>query len=103
MPDANRKNLPAPLEPIAGEYPEQTFYLAQVFNDTTNSYKLFWFKSIISLLKSGGGSIAVADIITEMVVFGWHPVCSFRLSLGRQDALQNAIQEIKIATGLPVR
>ena len=84
------------LAGIALRYPEKTFYLGQVFKDTTNSYKLFWFLSILSLLKrSEELSFRFVDIFTEMVVAAWHPVCLFRLSLGRQDKLQDVILEIQ--------
>lgn len=91
-----------PLAGIALRYPEKTFYLGQVFNDTTNSYKLFWFLSILSLLKrSEEFSFRFADIFTEMAVAAWHPVCLFRLSLGRQDKLQEVILEFQKQSGLP--
>jgi hypothetical protein len=90
------------LAGIALRYPEKTFYLGQVFKDTTNSYKLFWFLSILSLLKrSEELSFRFVDIFTEMVVAAWHPVCLFRLSLGRQDKLQDVILEIQKKSDLP--
>lgn len=89
------------LSGIALRYPEKTFYLGQVFNDTTNSYKLFWFLSILSLLKrSEEPSFRFVDIFTEMAVAAWHPVCLFRLSLGRQDKLQEVILELHNQSGL---
>jgi hypothetical protein len=84
------------LESLAHHYPEKTFYLGQAFNDTANSYKLVWFLSILSLLRRGGDrAFLLADIFTEMAAVAWHPVCLFRLSLGRQDKLQDAILEIQ--------
>lgn len=92
--------MPA-LAGVALRYPEKTFYLGQVFNDTTNSYKLFWFLAILSLLKQNEGrSLCLADIFTEMAVAAWHPVCLFRLSLGRQDKLQDVILEIQKKSSL---
>jgi hypothetical protein len=83
-------------------YPEKTFYLGQVFEDTTNSYKLVWFLGILSLLKRNPeGSFRFADIFTEMTVAAWHPVCLFRLSLGRQDKLQDVILATQKESGLP--
>ena len=46
-------NQTSALAGVALRYPEKTFYLGQVFKDTTNSYKLFWFLAILSLLKRG--------------------------------------------------
>jgi hypothetical protein len=90
------------LAGVALHYPEKTFYLGQVFKDTTNSYKLVWFLAILSLLKqSEERSLRFADIFTEMVVVAWHPVCLFRLSLGRQDKLQDVVLEIQKKSSLP--
>lgn len=89
-------NQPAALASVALRYPEKTFYLGQVFKHTTNSYKLVWFLAILSLLKrSNANVLALADILAEMAVVAWHPVCLFRLSLGCQDKLQNAILTIQ--------
>lgn len=90
------------LAGVALRYPEKTFYLGQVFKDTTNSYKLVWFLAILSLLKRNEEcSFRLTDIFTEMAVAAWHPVCLFRLSLGRQDKLQDVILEIQQKSGLP--
>jgi hypothetical protein len=90
------------LAGVALRYPEKTFYLGQVFKDTTNSYKLFWFLSILSLLKrSEELPFRFVDIFIEMAVAAWHPVCLFRLSLGRQDKLQDVILELQKKSGLP--
>src|SRR5271169_4381141 len=89
-------NPQAPLATVALRYPEKTFYLGQVFKHTTNSYKLVWFLAILSLLRRARADVlALVDILTEMAVVGWHPVCLFRLSLGCQDKLQHAILAIQ--------
>lgn len=83
------------IESLSSRYPEKTFHLGQVFNDTTNSYKLVWFLGILSLLERGSDSdFAITDVLTEMAAVAWHPVCFFRLSLGRQDKLQEAVLQI---------
>ena len=96
-------NQMSALAGVALRYPEKTFYLGQVFKDTTNSYKLVWFLALLSLLTRGEGySFRLADIFTEMVITAWHPVCLFRLSLGRQDKLQAVILEFQKKSGLPL-
>jgi len=98
--DSATNESPA-LANVMMRYPEKTFFLGQVFKDTTNSYKLVWFLAVLSLLKrSNAQSLRLADIFTEMAVAAWHPVCLYRLSLGRQDKLQDVIVEIKQASGL---
>jgi hypothetical protein len=95
---------PANNQMLAGltvQYPEKTFYLGQVFNDTTNSYKLLWFLGLLSLLhRPSSETLPLADVLTEMATAGWHPVCLYRLTLGRQDKLQQAIVEIQRASKL---
>jgi len=92
---------PPALTGVALRYPEKTFFLGQVFKDTTNSYKLVWFLAMLSLFKrSDGRALRIADVFTEMAIAAWHPVCLFRLSLGRQDKLQDVIMEIQQLSGL---
>src|SRR5438132_1055472 len=102
MAQDNLNNQSSAFAKVELRYPEKTFYLGQVFNDTTNSYKLVWFLAILSLLKrSQERSIRLPDLFTEMAVAAWHPVCLYRLSLGRQDKLQNVISQIKQRSALP--
>ncbi len=96
MSGACTSNPQAALASVALRYPEKTFYLGQVFQHTTNCYKLVWFLAILSLLRRTQADVlALADILTEMAVVGWHPVCLFRLSLGCQDKLQHTILAIQ--------
>lgn len=92
---------PSALAGVAIRYPEKTFFLGQVFKDTTNSYKLVWFLAILALIKrSEEKAFPIADVFTEMAVAAWHPVCLYRLSLGRQDKLQDVIVELQAQSGL---
>jgi HNH endonuclease len=89
------------LAGLASRYPEKTFFLGQVFKDTTSSYKLVWFLAILALIKrSEQNAFLLADIFTEMAVAAWHPVCLYRLSLGRQDRLQHVVHELQEKSGL---
>jgi hypothetical protein len=100
------QNNPTDAQPslasVSLRYPEKTFFLSQVFKDTTNSYKLFWFLAILSKLKHGTvqGSLQLEEVLTEMAVAAWHPVCLYRLSLGRQDKLQEVILNIQRESNL---
>ena len=96
MAEESTTNQATALTGIALRYPEKTFYLGQVFNDTTNSYKLVWFLAVLSLQRrSDVRALTVESIFTEVAVVAWHPVCLYRLSLGRQDKLQDVIGEIQ--------
>ena len=95
------------LEPgllsLEHRFPEKTYCLARVFNDTTNSYKLLWFLAVLALLeRASQRSLRFKDILTEMAVLAWPPVCFYRLSLGQQDKLQEAVHSIRARSGLPL-
>jgi hypothetical protein len=92
---------------LAGRYPAECQRLGTVFDDTTNSYKLFWFLALLSRLPERPDTeIAVAELVLEMHVQAWHPVTLFRLSLGLQDNLQVSVHAargkspLKTATSL---
>ncbi|MBI4027030.1 MAG: hypothetical protein HY360_18745 [Verrucomicrobia bacterium] len=81
---------------VLPNHPEKTVYLGQVFDDRATSYKFFWFLAILSLAeKESANALRMADLFTEMAALAWHPVCLYRLSLGGQDTLQNAVREIQ--------
>lgn len=76
--------------------------LSGVFNNVTNSYKLFWFYALLSLInRTSRSSFAFDEIICEMAVVAWHPKCFYRLTFGAQDKLQDVIIKIKNESGLP--
>lgn len=100
--DPSVENRLVQLGDLAVRYPEKTSYLGQVFDDTTNSYKLVWFLALLSLVRRGEErSFSFDDIFSEMAVIAWHPVCLYRLSLGRQDMLQDALLKLQRQSQLP--
>ena len=97
--DSNKQTLA--LASVALRYPEKTFYLGQVFGDTTTSYKFLWFLALLShIRRTNDSSLQLPDILAEMTTIAWHPVCLYRLSLGRVDTFQNMIQQVKQKSGL---
>lgn len=77
---------------IAVRFPEKTHFLGAIFKDTTNSYKLFWFLAVLALIRRRCGPVLkLSDVFTEMLVLAWHSICLYRLSLGRQDILQEVV------------
>jgi hypothetical protein len=90
-----------PLIGLSSRYPEKSVILGQVFNDTAASYKFFWLLGLLTLLQEERRCVFTQrEIIEEMVVAAWHPVCFFRLSLGSQDKLQDAVLELKVEANL---
>lgn len=64
--------------------------LSSVFRDTTNSYKFYWFLSILDSLRDNGERIiSQKDIALRMLANVWYPLDYFKLSFGSQDGFKN--------------
>ena len=71
-------------------------YLSAVFNDTTNSYKFYWFLGILERLnKFQEKEMQIDDIINEMIGEVWYPINYFKLSFGKQDKLEEVVVSLK--------
>jgi hypothetical protein len=102
------QELPASIEPehlaerTGGVQPS---IFGRVFADTATSYKLFWLCGLLECLKRKWAENAAADntrttilgrdIVREMIVAAWAPVCLFRLSLGQRDQLSTTCRRIQ--------
>ena len=71
--------------------------LNSVFENTTNSYKYYWWLSILKLIKTNGNEkIELENIVFEMLVFVWYPINYYKISLGKQDQLTKYIKKLKL-------
>jgi hypothetical protein len=71
--------------------------LNSVFENTTNSYKYYWWLSILKLIKTNGNEkIELEDIVFEMLVFVWYPVNYYKISLGKQDQLTKYKEKLSL-------
>ncbi len=87
--------------PTSSELPVE--HLAACFNNVTNSYKFYWFLSILeSVRTSQTRIIPINDLLAQMVANVWYPSNYFRLSFGKQDRLSQIALEIKAENGLPI-
>ncbi len=69
--------------------------LASVFNQTTNSYKLYWFYAILQIIKKQDKQVITFDeITTEMISSAWYTINYFKISFGKQDKLRQAVAGI---------
>lgn len=76
--------------------------LACVFNDCTNSYKYFFFLALLERVERAGGAgypdldrpMPLAELSVDMVLAAWYPHGFCRLSLGVQDRLQTAVDQV---------
>lgn len=69
--------------------------IIKVFQNTTNSYKYYWWHSILQLVKKKDKSGFIEDIAIQMLILAWYPVNFYKISLGKQDQLAKYIKEIK--------
>jgi hypothetical protein len=70
--------------------------IIKVFQSTTNSYKYYWWFSILQLVKKkGNNTFRLDEIAIQMIVFAWYPVNYYKLSLGKQDQLAKHIMDLK--------
>lgn len=60
-----------------------------------NSYKIFWFKSIVSKALQGEQKISMHDLSVEMVLGAWDLVARKQITFGRLDKLHRTIEEIE--------
>lgn len=80
----------------------QIKHLAAVFENTTNSYKFYWFWAVLDGLKEGeqGTEILFQDILIKMISLSWYTVNYYKLSFGVQDKLSRSIKFIIEQTDL---
>jgi hypothetical protein len=76
----------------------------RVLDDATNSYKFFWTQSLLSVAHTKGDQpVSVREMIARTLAAAWHTVLLFKLSLGRNDKLRDAISKVQRENGLAVR
>ncbi len=72
--------------PLSGSLPIES--LSACFQNTTNSYKFYWFIAILDYIrKHRTPVIPVDELKTIMIVDIWYPAVYFNLSFGKQDRL----------------
>jgi 5-methylcytosine-specific restriction endonuclease McrA len=77
--------------------------LAAVFNSTTNSYKYYWFLSILDFAKQNPVEDAPVDLLViEMITLAWYPINYFKLSFGELDQFSISILELQNSFGYPM-
>ena len=68
-----------------------TASLARLFDNKSESYKLFWFKAILHEVSHGRNEIPFRDLIERMIVDAWYMVSEYKLNLGPADTLEKTV------------
>src|SRR5680860_702537 len=68
--------------------------LAACFNNTSATYKYYWFLSFLQEIERGNTHISKRDLFARMIANAWFTVNYFHVSFGKQDLIQNTIQSI---------
>lgn len=75
--------------------------LSGIFSDMSESYKVFWFNSILQGINRGQQIQYFEDIINRMVADAWYMVTEYHLNLGPSDGLEKLVHTVQEETGLP--
>jgi hypothetical protein len=76
--------------------------LSACFNDTSATYKFYWFISILQSVENGIVEIPKKELFARMIANAWYTVNYFKISFGKQDLIQNTIREINISESITI-
>ncbi len=76
--------------------------LGACFNNTSATYKFYWFLSLLEAVEEGGERLTKQDLFARMISHAWYTVHGFHLSFGKSDKLQAAIEQIRDWENLPL-
>lgn len=74
--------------------------LASVFNNTSATYKFYWFLGIIEEIEQGRKKIDKVRVFARMIAKAWYPINYFKISFGAQDKIAEIIEYLKETTVL---
>ena len=72
--------------------------LSSCFNNTTASYKFYWFLAILNSVSSKKEVVSKKELFCRMISISWFTVNYFHVSFGKFDKLQEAIIRLKVKT-----
>lgn len=71
-------------------------YLGRLFDNTSECYKFFWFKAIVTKVIEGKCELTYEELVDEMIADAWYMVTEYHLNLGPKDTLESLVDLIKI-------
>ena len=78
--------------------------LSRIYDNTTATYKFYWFVSIINLISANPDRrvFSFEEIIAGMIAEAWYPIHYFRLSFRKLDSLESNILELQRLLDIPI-
>ncbi len=70
-------------------------YLGRLFDKTSECYKFFWFKAIVTNVVEGRLKLSYENLVDEMIAEAWYMVTEYHLNLGPKDTLESVVNLIK--------
>ena len=77
-----------------------TQYLQRLFDNMSESYKLFWFQAIVDKVAEGRQVITFDELVDDMIASAWYMVLEYKLNLGPADTLEALVQDAQRVTNL---
>lgn len=71
-------------------------YLNRLFDNTSESYKFFWFQAIVTKVLEGKDTLTFDELLNEMIADAWYMVSEYHLNLGPKDNLEALVNHVKI-------
>ncbi|KVV15001.1 HNH endonuclease domain-containing protein [Flavobacterium sp. TAB 87] len=68
--------------------------LAAAFGSTSATYKFYWLIAVLESVENGNNSIKKRALFSRMIANAWYTVNYFKVSFGKQDLIQNAVQQL---------
>lgn len=75
-------------------------YFSQLFRNTSECYKFFWFQAILTKVEEGRTVFSFDELVDEMITEAWYMVSEYHLNLGPRDNLELIVQHIHETTKL---
>jgi hypothetical protein len=74
----------------------KSVWLLKLLEKKTNSYKFFFFISILNIIEKNNkfAALKLDQIIKEVLLISWYPAIFFKLNLGKQDQLSEILSKI---------
>ena len=77
--------------------------LAGIFNNTSATYKFYWFVAIMEIVvKERKTKISFWEIIAGMIAESWYPIHYFKLSFGKSDSLYMQSLALQQELNIPI-